>query len=427
MSFSADTSPQDFVSSFQESSLQRGYIITLDQQTFISDPQLNDLKEWILSCPDFHGHEAIFFEIDPENECIHTAFVHNTHRGAGQGGTRFLSYKSLQNAFTDGMRLAEGMTYKNALAHLWWGGGKGVIIDYKTGRTKADSESVFQNYGKFVASLNGCYVTAEDMNTSTEDMRIIHVHCRHCTCIPADIGGSGNPSPFTARGVHKAMQAAIHFFEGKNSSLAGKHIAIQGAGHVGYPLLKIVLEEGAKVTVADTDPAALERVRNDFAEYDVTLLEPAQAETILSTACDIFAPCAIGAIISEETIPHMNTKMIAGAANNQLRNPIKDAAQLHEKGIIYLPDYVINRMGIVNCANEMYGYIQSDIEAAIEQVYTDTRHILEEAKARNITPFEYADIWAEEESMIDHPLWGHRGKKIIQELIQKKWQQGASF
>lgn len=422
--------PQELIAAMKAAGKRRGYVITAAEGLEVSDSFFEPLRDFVKNSPDYRGHEGMFVEIDEEMDLIYFALVHNSHRGAAQGGTRYLSYKTVMDLITDGLRLSEGMTYKNALAHLWWGGGKGIIDDPKGIGSRAPEEraKLMARYGRFVASLNGCYVTAEDMNTNTEDMRIIHANCRHCTCIPMDIGGSGNPSPFTARGIINAMKAAVHFLYGKDAELNGRTIAVMGAGNVGHPLITNLIKMGAKVTVAEMNTAAREKLRGEFGSA-VTVLEPEGDYTakIVGADCEILAPCAVGAILNTETIPLIKAKIIAGAANNQLKNPVADSEELHKRGILFLPDYVINRMGITNCANEMYGYVLEDIEKAVEQVYPDTLHILERAGTEDITPFAYADVWAKEEAMVSHPIWGHRGMRIIKQLKENNWANGKSF
>ena len=425
MKINVEISPDEFVKTMLDVNLTRGYVIFADGHAKVSDSRLEDVFEFITSSPDYHQHEGIFWQIDPVSKSIYVAAIHRTHRGSGQGGTRMKQYPTLASLFTDAMRLAKGMTDKNACAGLWWGGGKSVIHPSSSPRSLKGTarETVFANFGRFIASLNGAYVCAEDMNTTPEDMRVIHTNNRFCTCVPQEIGGSSNPSTFTAKGVFKGLLAGVHVLEGKenrtNIDLKGKHILVQGAGNVGWVLMEDIVKAGGRVTIFDISDVTKQKIRDTFSPDQVTIQN--DLDVFYQTEADIFAPCAIGAILNDETIPILNVKMVAGAANNQLKDAVKHAQALHERGILYLPDFIINRMGIVNCANEQYGYLLDTIEEQVLEVYDFTHQLLIKSIANDISPEMMAMEMAEQLSRINHPIWGHRGVKLIQQLVNNGW------
>ncbi len=417
--------PDAFVAKMLELGITRGYFIFVDGQFLSSHPALESLADFVKNSPDYNQHEGIFFQTDAATGCLFLAGVHRTNRGAGHGGTRFKQYESIKGIFSDLMRLSKGMTDKNACANLWYGGGKAIIYAPQDPRNYegAIREGIFANYGRFIASLNGLYITAEDMNTSPEDMAIIHANNRFCTCLPVEIGGSSNPSAATARGVFRGLLAAVHFVDGKkdanDTDLTGKHIIVQGAGNVGGRLIEQLIQCGAKVTVFDVRSETKAELQAKYPENQLVIHD--DADTLYEVAADVFSPNAIGAILNDTTIPKLNVKIVAGGANNQLEAPVKHANDLYNRGIIYVPDFIINRMGIVNCANEPNGYLPEEVEQAADGVYPDTYSILEDARHNEHSPqFEAIDL-AEKLSKINHPILGHRGKAIVKLLLNKGW------
>ena len=381
---------------------------------------------------DFDQHEGVFVQMAPETGVLQGAFIHRTCRGQGAGGARYWRYDTMEAYLRDGLRLARGMTHKNALAGLWWGGGKGVM-SRGTGLGSADPAArrrIYEEYGEFITSLQGCYVTAEDVGTSVEDMTAVYSRTRFTTCIPPALGGSGNPSVPTARGVVRGMEAALkHLGRG---TLAGKTVAVQGLGHVGEPLVGFLAERGVrKVIGSDIDPGRRELVqRFPGLDLEVRIVERGD-NSILAEPADIVAPCATGGILNPRTIPGLRAPIVCGAANNQLEDPERDDALLEERNILYLPDFLVNRMGIVNCADEQYGYVQDD--PSFERHLGDTwdnsifnlsLKVLEEAKRSGRTPARMALDLAEERSREPHPVWGHRGAAIIRSLVRTRWADG---
>ena len=364
-------------------------------------------------------------------------FVHSTVRGQGQGGTRlkYRDYELIGGAIKDGLRLSKGMTDKNSVSQLWWGGGKAVICPVnqasfdkindhsrdaagnKVFTNQALRTTLFKNYGKYVASLGGPYIAAEDMNTTPEDMLTILSVCRFVTCLPASVGGSNNPSRWTADGVFQSLRATINHFEGKHD-LAGMTVAIQGVGNVGGPLAEFILLSGGSLVIFDYDKAAANAIKsfgNNAYAHKVTVVDT--PDEIYAAECDVFSPCAIGGILNEKTIPTLKCKYVVGAANNQLANFDEDYKLLRDRNIVYLPDFYINRMGIINCANEQYGRLENDLRMECKKIYNDPQNgtfaLLKEAEAKHKTPQEIAIQWAIEWGKVPHPIWGHRGIELI--------------
>jgi leucine dehydrogenase len=311
--------------------------------------------------------------------------IHDTTLGPALGGTRMWTYDSEDAAIEDALRLARGMTYKNAAAGLNLGGGKTVII----GDPKKDkNEEMFRAFGRYIQGLNGRYITAEDVGTTVEDMDLIYQETPFVTGVSPAFGSSGNPSPVTAYGVYRGMKAAAMEAFGTDS-LEGKVIAVQGVGHVAYTLCKHLHEEGASLIVTDINKEAVQRAVEDFGAKAVDI------DDIYSVDCDIFAPCALGAIINDDTISKIKAKVIAGAANNQLKET-RHGDALHEMGIVYAPDYVINAGGVINVADELNGYNRERAIKKVETIYDNIASVIEISKRDNIPTYLAADRLAEE-------------------------------
>lgn len=311
--------------------------------------------------------------------------IHDTTLGPALGGTRMWTYETEDAAIEDALRLARGMTYKNAAAGLNLGGGKTVII----GDPKKDkNEEMFRAFGRYIQGLNGRYITAEDVGTTVEDMDLIYQETPFVTGVSPAFGSSGNPSPVTAYGVYRGMKAAAMEAFGTDS-LEGKVIAVQGVGHVAYTLCKHLHEEGASLIVTDINKEAVQRAVEDFGAKAVEIDE------IYSVDCDIFAPCALGAIINDDTISKIKAKVVAGAANNQLKET-RHGDALHEMGIVYAPDYVINAGGVINVADELNGYNRDRALKKVETIYDNIASVIEISKRDNIPTYLAADRLAEE-------------------------------
>lgn len=332
-----------------------------------------------------YDYEQVVFCQDKTSGLKAIIAIHDTTLGPALGGARMWSYASEEQAIEDALRLARGMTYKNAAAGLNLGGGKTVIIGDPF---KDKNEEMFRALGRFIQGLNGRYITAEDVGTTVTDMDLIHEETDYVTGISPSFGSSGNPSPVTAYGVYLGMKAAAKEAFGTDS-LQDRTVAVQGLGNVAYTLCEYLYNEGAKLVVTDINKNAVERVVNDF---NAVAVDPGD---IYSQDVDIFAPCALGAIINDETIPQLKAKVIAGSANNQL----KDSAHgdlIHEMGIVYAPDYVINAGGVINVADELYGYNRERAMKRVEAIYDSISKIFEISKRDKIPTYLAANRLAEE-------------------------------
>lgn len=332
-----------------------------------------------------YDYEQLVFCQDKSSGLKAIIAIHDTTLGPALGGTRMWTYASEENAIEDALRLARGMTYKNAAAGLNLGGGKTVIIGDPF---KDKNEELFRALGRFIQSLNGRYITAEDVGTTVNDMDIIHEETNYVTGISPTFGSSGNPSPVTAYGVYRGMKAAAKEAFG-TESLEGRKIAVQGLGNVAYTLCKYLHDEGAELIVTDINRLAIMRVVNEFGAIAV---EPNE---IYVQDVDIFSPCALGAIINDTTIPMLKAKVIAGSANNQLAES-RHGDKLHELGIVYAPDYVINAGGVINVADELYGYNRERAMKRVETIYDSIAKIFEISKRDNIPTYLAANHLAEE-------------------------------
>ncbi|HEY8166837.1 MAG TPA: Glu/Leu/Phe/Val dehydrogenase [Gemmatimonadaceae bacterium] len=328
------------------------------------------------------GHEQVMLCSDPSCGYRGIIAVHSTRLGPALGGTRFWSYASDEEALIDALRLARGMTYKNAVAGLHLGGGKSVIIgDNKT----RDREPIFRAHGRFVESLGGRYITAEDVGTSTKDMDFVHMETDHVAGLASR---SGDPSPVTAHGVFRSIQASAKERWGSDD-LTGKTVALQGCGHVGHCLALELHEAGAKLIVCDIDQDRAKRVAAD------TRARIADTEAIYDVDADIFAPCALGGIINDDTLPRFKFEIIAGGANNQLLEE-RHGGALEELGILYAPDYVANAGGVINVYGEVAGWDAKRALRKADDIYDTVLRVYEIARTERIPTYEAADRLAEE-------------------------------
>lgn len=332
-----------------------------------------------------YDYEQLVFCQDKSSGLKAIIAIHDTTLGPALGGARMWTYATEDQAIEDALRLARGMTYKNAAAGLNLGGGKTVIIGDPF---KDKNEQMFRALGRFIQGLNGRYITAEDVGTTVADMDIIHEETNYVTGISPTFGSSGNPSPVTAYGVYLGMKAAAKEAFGIDH-LKDRKIAIQGLGNVAYTLCEYLFKEGAKLTVTDINKKAVERVVHDFGAI------PVSPEDIYKQEVDIFSPCALGAIINDETIPQLKAKVIAGAANNQLKES-RHGQTIHEMGIAYAPDYVINAGGVINVADELYGYNRERAMKRVETIYDSISKIFQISKEENIPTYLAANRLAEE-------------------------------
>ena len=328
-----------------------------------------------------HGHEQVVFCHEPEAGYKGIIAIHDTTLGPSLGGCRFWNYASDQEALIDVLRLAKGMTYKAAVAGLNLGGGKSVIIgDNKTTRR----EAIFRAHGRFVESLKGRYITAEDVGTSVDDMDYVLMETEHVTGIR---GGSGDPSPVTAFGVYRGIKAAAQKKLGTDS-LDGIRVAVQGLGHVGCYLCEDLAEEGARLIVTDIDEA---KVSDIAKQYDAEAVGPNE---IYAVDAEIFAPCALGAVVNDETLPQFRFKAIAGAANNQLDEE-RHGDELARREILYAPDYVINAGGLINVYGEIQGWGPDQSKRKAAEIYDTLLALFAIAEEEGVPTYEAADRLAE--------------------------------
>ncbi len=337
-------------------------------------------------------HEQLVFWSEPRIGYKGIIAIHNTTLGPALGGTRFWNYQTDGEAVEDALRLARGMTYKSALAGLNLGGGKSVIIGDPNTR---DREMIFRAHGRAVESLAGRYITAEDVGTSPADMDFVHMETDHVVGL---MGKSGDPSPVTAYGVYQGMKAAALHKYG-DDSLAGKHVTVQGVGHVGYFLCQDLAEEGAQLTVTDIDQEKVDRVVKEFGAKAVA------PEEIYGVDADIFAPCALGAIINDDTLQVFKVDIIVGGANNQLLEP-RHAKAVEEKGILYGPDYLVNAGGLINVYAEIENWPAERSLRKAGEIHNTLIRILELAEAEGITSAEASDKVAEQR--MDEVRYLHR-------------------
>jgi leucine dehydrogenase len=328
------------------------------------------------------GHEQVVLCQDTVSGYRGIIAIHSTVLGPALGGTRFWKYANDEEAVVDALRLSRGMTYKNAVAGLNLGGGKSVIIgDNRT----ADREMIFRAHGRFVESLGGRYITAEDVGTSTADMDFVHMETDYVSGLA---GRSGDPSPVTAHGVFRAIQASAKARWGSDD-LSGRTVAVQGCGHVGYYLAKELHESGAKLVVTDIDADRVKRVVSEFGARAVT------SDEIYAVQADIFAPCALGAIINDKTLPQLKVEIVAGAANNVLLEA-KHGDELERRHIMYAPDYVANAGGVINVYGELADWTSERSFRKADEIYDTILKVFAIAKAEKIPSYLAADRLAEQ-------------------------------
>lgn len=350
-------------------------------------PSLNTVSDTLqISEIPVEGYERVVRGVDPQTGLHAIIAVHDTTLGPALGGLRMWNYASEEDAVFDVLRLAKGMSYKSAVAHTGLGGGKAVMIgDAKT----IKSEGLYLAMGRLVESLGGLYTTAEDVNTSIGDLEIVRRATKYVTGLSRDSGGSGNPSPYTAYGVYLGVRAALGWaFD--NDDPKGRTIAIQGVGAVGGPLAERLAEAGATVYAADRNQKRLDALTEKHGVKQV------KAEEILSMECDLLAPCALGGILNDESIPELRTKVVAGAANNLLLKPEHGKA-LSERGILYAPDYVINAGGIVNVSVEFHdgGYNEEVALRKIERIPQALKELWTISREEGIPSSDAADRLAQ--------------------------------
>ena len=341
----------------------------------------------IFSSPDFDAHESVHVFTDPRRGLKCIIAVHSTALGPAFGGCRMWPYPDEAAAMRDALRLSRGMSFKNAMAGLAYGGGKAVILGDPRGEK---TQALFAAFGRAVNSLGGAYITAEDVGISVDDMRIVAGQTSYVSGIPQEDGyRGGDPSPLTALGVFEGTKAAANKAFG-SPKLDGLTITIQGVGHVGYRLAGLLHEAGARLIVADLSQQNVARVEKEFGAKSIN------PDQVLTTQADILAPCALGGILNKTTIPNLKVKVVAGAANNQLATE-SDGDRLQDRAILYAPDYVINAGGIISVAAERdNNATRATVEAGVRAIGPRTTEIFEQSEATGRPPHEVADELAHE-------------------------------
>ncbi|HET6798365.1 MAG TPA: Glu/Leu/Phe/Val dehydrogenase [Gemmatimonadales bacterium] len=328
------------------------------------------------------GHEQVLLSHDPSCGYLGIIAIHDTTLGPALGGTRFWQYGSTDEAITDALRLSRGMTYKSAVAGINLGGGKSVIIG---NNKRPDREALFRAHGRFIETLNGRYITAEDIGTSPADMEYIKLETDHVAGL---LGLSGDPSPVTAYGVYVGMKAAAKVRWGSDS-LRGKAVAVQGAGKVAYYLMQHLHAEGARILVTDIDAEKVSRAEKEFGAAGVN------PDAIYDQQADIFSPNALGATINDETLERLTVEIIAGGANNQLAED-RHGDDLERRGLLYAPDYVINGGGVINVYGELHRWPTERAKKKAGEIYETLLRIFEIARQERIPTYRAADRLAEQ-------------------------------
>ena len=360
----------------------------------------------------YDNHNAIILKNSMINDKIlYGIFVHNTNRGRAQGGLRIKQYPSFDDMISDGLRLSKGMTYKNSLANLWWGGGKAIINypDYDT--YLSNKKEILHEFAELLNELDGYYITATDMGATTKDMDIIYEKSRFVTTISKEKGGSDNPSESTARGIYEGLKSLAKYL---NKDLTDLKISIQGFGSVGYNLYKLLkLSNVNGINIYDICENNIEKINSKDFFYTETI----DSDSFVMDNVDILCPCATGNIFTTKNIDKIKARYIIGGANNQLEND-ELAYGLHLRNILWIPDYLINRMGIVNCANEFFGSItESEKYTHFDRTYEYSipslmKYILEESEKKNIPPLILTNQIAEKNLNKINPILGNSSNKL---------------
>lgn len=331
------------------------------------------------------GHKKVVFCNDPDTGLKAIIAIHDTTLGPALGGTRMWNYATESEALEDVLRLSRSMTYKAAITGLNLGGGKAVIIGDSY---KGKSEAMMRSFGRFINNLNGEFITAEDVGTTTKDMEYIGMETKHVTGVPESIGGMGDPSPTTAKGIFLGIKACVKEVFGTDM-LAGRSVVVQGIGNVGEHLVELLRKENVEVFISDINQDRLQQVARKYKA------KPVEADKIFGLDADIYAPCALGATVNAATIPKMKFAIIAGSANNQLADELVHGQLLLEKKILFAPDYLINAGGLINCYSELTGFGKKRTIQLTENIYDATRNVIKLSKAENIPTILAANRIAE--------------------------------
>ncbi|XP_067124858.1 phenylalanine dehydrogenase-like isoform X2 [Centruroides vittatus] len=420
--------PNDFAEYLKSQNIYRVFIVwnEVEKKAKVSHPELKELEDWINNSKNYQQHEAVFIQLGLRTGCLLGAFLWRTNRGQACGGIRLTEYLTMEDYLQTGLRLSVRMGIKAAMSGIWFGGGKGLIPE------PIDRQHINP---EFRQNLFYDYVTAMDIGTNPQDLYNVHSRTRWAVCIPEDIGGSGNPAKLLGRGVICAMEAALDYM--KMGSLAGKTVAVQGAGSVGFDVVSRLISCGAHVFVTDSSQKRIDDIRDILACKAKGRLTVEKVNfgdlSILEYNCDIFSPCAIGHILKPAIIPKIKAKIICGTANALLESE-EDCQLLVDAGITYVFEFLPNRMAMVNSVHENYGRVYKDpeIEKHFDKtleysIYGLTKKILHEASKKHITVLEAANQLANELSLHNHPLWPNRAKMIVRSLVEGEWHQGKDF
>jgi len=343
-------------------------------------------SDGLFGLPADPAHERIVLASDVASGLKAIIAIYSTARGPAFGGCRYWSYASEGDALLDAQRLSQGMALKNALAGLPFGGGKAVLLKHP-GQT--DRTALFQAFGRMVAALDGAYITAEDVGTTTDDMLAVHSQTEYVSGMPRHGSFGGNPSPKTAYGVFVGIEAAVRKVLGR-SALDGVSVAVQGLGSVGWHLCRHLHQAGAKLIVADIDPQKVSQAQEQFGASGVAV------EEITNVAADVFAPCAMGGVVTAQVAAACRFRIIAGGANNQLVS-LAEGDTLHRREVFYVPDYLINAGGIISCAREYLGHASEEaVMTEVARIGERVSELVERTQASAEAPARIADAWARE-------------------------------
>ncbi|CAL1286670.1 unnamed protein product [Larinioides sclopetarius] len=434
--------PTVFVDFLKSKKINRCFFVWNDttKKVEASHPELKEIEDWLNDSenPYFQQHEAVFLCVGMRSSCLLGAFLWRINRGQAHGGIRMTPFTSLQHYLVEGLRLSKRLGVKSALAGLWVGGGKGLIFEPKD-RQHIQPEfrqKIFYDYGDFLSSLNGCFIAGMDTGVNTFDLFNIHTHSRWVVSGPEDIGGSGNAAAILGKGLLCAMEAALDYLGA--GDLSGMRVAVQGAGGIGLAVTSGLLDRGAAhVYVTDTSKKSIGDLHDALASKARGRLKVEKVNigdnTIIGYDCDIFAPCAVGHVLTPETIVDIKAKVVCGSANALLASE-GDAGLLVDRDVTYVPEFIPNRMAFVNAANEHYGRMYRDpaIERHFDKkwehsIYYLTQQTLKMSAEKNITVIDAAHELADAFSAQKHPLWPDRTKTIIQSLIAGQWHHGQDF
>ncbi len=411
--------------------IKRGIIKNVEGNIRCTHPALELLIPIVCSSTEWRSHEAVLVQVDNETQCLYIVSIHSSKRGRPEGGARLKMYQNFGQAIDDCLRLSYGMTRKNAIANIWEGGAKSVIVPYSAevfSRLMEQQHSnrnqigpyraqLWANFGSFVSSLQGLYLVGEDVNLNSADMASILSHCVHTSCLEKKFGGSGNPSPYTSAGVFKAIKASVEMTFPDDPDLVGKDILVKGLGNVGYSLVEYLIKAGAQVIAHDPiNKMAQKRAIEQFTADRIIIIE--REDEFISTPAHVFSPNANSLSINQTNIDQLKVKIICGAENGQLED-VSLAERLHQQGIVYIPEPWINYMGVFSAYQEHCGILKAEFKEKTDQIYQDTKTMLKNIKERGISTYQYVNEIADIKSIQLNPILGHRGIKIIEELFEQ--------